>query len=272
VSLTLWKHSLRQTFRLFGTPSDHLRVFLDANGKSRDQVLAELPYSARRSKSDNPSSQPDSKRYRDPRYLYESIGLLFEDSRGFVHLTELGKAVSRWIDELNEGNANLLARHLAYALNWVQLRNPTTPGREYAPDVSVFPARFIWEAMVALDGKISSDEINRGIMRTTNHEGLLSCISRIGASRISGNLDEIGQPCVEGTAQNDRIIPWVSIASFGWTLIADKVGGFYSFQPWASSIIREALMVRVHHREFSDVTSYIKSISKAACLPPDLRT
>jgi hypothetical protein len=189
-----------------------------------------------------------------------------------VRVTDLGRTVGRWVDSLLKGNAVVLSRHLAYALNCVQLRNPTVPGQEYDNEVTVFPARFIWQAMDSLGGKISSDEINRGILWTKNHNELLACIQRIRDARASGNLDDIGAPCVTETAQNDRIIPWIAIASFGWTLIADKENGYYSFQPWARQIIREALMVQVRHRDYPSVADYIQAISNAACLPPDLRS
>lgn len=44
----LWSTALRQTFRLLPAASDALRVFLQSDGRHKDEVLAALPYEAAR--------------------------------------------------------------------------------------------------------------------------------------------------------------------------------------------------------------------------------
>jgi hypothetical protein len=272
MSLTHWKHSLRQSFRLLPTASGHLRVFLDSEGKTQSEVLANLPYDAARSSSS--SAAPDSKRYRDPRYVYESIGLLFEDSGGRVQLTDLGKTTKEWLPLINEKNCHILCRHVAYALSAVQLRNPTRPGQEYPAEMEVFPIAFIWRAMLALKNRISSDELNRVILQSRNLEELNAGINRIREVRISRRVEDLGQELITGTAKNDRIIPWMAMASFGWTCIHDKdsdADGFYTLKPRSVEFLRQAVSIRRRHRDFTSVQKYVEFISRCATLPPDLR-
>ena len=93
------------------------------------------------------------------------LGLLFEADDGRVRLTDLGEATRRWLPILTPKNAILLARHAAYALSACQLVNPTGAGGRYDADLRVFPFQFIWRAMLALGGRISSDELNRAMFK-----------------------------------------------------------------------------------------------------------
>ena len=270
--LTHWKHSLRQSFRILPEPSGHLRVFLESEGRNQEEVLANLPYDAARSAS--PSVSPNPKRYRDSRYVYESIGLLFEDDDGRIKLTDLGTATKRWLAIIHEKNCHILCRHAAYALAAVQLRNPTPPGLEYAQEMEVFPIAFIWRAMLSLDNRINSDELNRVILRTRNVDDLLEGIERIRTARVSGVPDDLGEELIAGAKKNDRIIPWMAMASFGWTCVADKSSdatGFYTIKPRCIGFLRQAVSIRRRHREFASVNDYVQFISRSASLPPDLR-
>lgn len=266
-----WKHGLRQSFRILPTPSQHLRVFLDSDGQGRDQVLLRLPYEAARSRTGG--STPDPKRYRDPRYVYESVGLLFEDGSDCVRLTELGKTTRRWLDLISPNNSPVFCRHVAYALAAMQLRNPTKPGREYPENVRVFPAAFIWRAMLQLDNRISSDELNRVVLKTTNADDLAAGIDKIRESREKNDLSILGPEVVSGASKNDRIIPWMAMASFGWTLISDKDADpehYYTIPLNMIRLIREAVMIKHVHRELESVSEYVRYLSDCACLPPNL--
>ena len=270
--LTHWKYSLRQTFRILPRPSGHLSVFLDSNGRNQSEVLANLPYDSSRSAA--PAEIPDAKRYRDPRYVYEAIGLLFEGDNGRIRLTDLGLATKRWLPLINEKNCHILCRHAAYALAAVQLRNPTPPGLEYAESMEVFPIAFIWRAMLSLENRISSDELNRVILRTKNPDDLLRGIETIRQVRVSGAIDDLGEELVTGDKKNDRIIPWMAMASFGWTAIAEKgtdASGYYVIKPRCVDFLRQAVSIRRRHREFATVKQYVQFISRSASLPPDLR-
>ena len=75
--------------------------------------------------------------------------------------------------------------------------------------------------------------------------------------------------------KNDRIIPWMSLASFGWTLFPDKRTGessaHYEITPSTRNILHEAARIQHRHRTFASVGDYVKYVSCAAGLPRDLR-
>ncbi len=268
-----WSGSLHQTFRLLPEPSAHLRPFLEADGLTPEELLARLPYARSRS-GDSTRTGPDPRRYRDGRQVYQTAGLLYEED-GRIRVTELGRAVHRWLDIINPKNRVLLARHAAYALAACQLKNPTGAGERYDSSVEVFPFSFIWKAMLRLDGRINSDELNRGMFKVRNAGDLDECISRIKDARRSGNMDMLGEEVVTGRGKNDRIIPWMALASFGWTLFPDKreaeEGGYYELTADTYGVVTEAAQVRHKHREFPSTQDYVQYIARSAALPKDLR-
>jgi len=268
----VWGGSLHTSFRLLPKPSGHLKPFLESDGLTQDEVLAKLPYDKSRAKGST-SAVPTLKRYRDPRQVYESIGLLY-DKDDIVHVTALGKATLRWLDMLTPKNVVLLGRHAAYALAACQLRNPIGV-QPYDSSVEVFPFSFIWRAMFALDGKLSSDELNRALFKVTNEDQLMEAISKIREARQAKDLAIMGEETITGDKKNDRIIPWMSIASFGWILIADKKGGdesgYYSMPKRTIGILRESAAIRHKHRDFGSKQSYVEHVAKSASLPRDIR-
>lgn len=270
----LWGGSLHQTFRLLPAASTNLMAFLGADGATPDEVLARLPYDAARSRGGS-SLTPDKKRYRDPRHVYQTVGLVYEHEN-HLRVTELGKATARWVGKLNHVNSVVLGRHAAYALSACQLRNPSVAGRRYDEAVQVFPFSFIWRAMLALDGRITSAELNRALFRVANDDDLAQAIASIKTFRAGGEEDEdrLGSETITEAAKNDRIIAWMALASFGWLLIADKreTGqAYYQVRPKAVGLLREASQMKRVHREFSSVPEYVNHISNAACLPKDVR-
>jgi len=272
---TTWGGSLHQVFRLLpgDRRSPNLLCFLEADGRTPLEVRKRLPYAKERSFSHD-AEGPDPKRYRDGKQIYQTAGLLYEHN-GTIILTELGHAVRRWLAILTLQNRAILARHAAYALASCQLRNPTGSGRKYAATVSVFPFAFIWRAMLALDNRISSDELNRSIFKVKNEKELQTAISTIRQARLESNPMILGDETISGRAKNDRIIPWISLASFGWILFRDKCdaddGDYYKLDLDMVPLIREAAQVRHRHREFTDTEEYIRYISNSAALPKDLR-
>ncbi|WP_129112106.1 hypothetical protein [Burkholderia pseudomallei] len=197
---TIWTGSLHQTFRLVGAQSPTLVPFLESDGLTQEQVLERLPYDEARAQArgGGGTGRPDPKRYRDPRQVYQTAGLLYEQGDGRLKITELGRATLRWASIINDKNAVILARHAAYALSACQLRNPSGAGRKYSEEMLVFPFQFIWRAMLALDGKISSDELNRALFKVKNEEDLLAAISSIRRARQSGQLSELGDEIITG--------------------------------------------------------------------------
>jgi hypothetical protein len=268
----VWGGSLHTPFRLLPQPLGHLKPFLQADGKTPQDVLKALPYESRRSKA--AAKLPDAKRYRDARQVYEVAGLLYEGDDGLIHLTDLGCATFRWIDMLTPKNVVVLGRHAAYALSACQLRTPIGV-QPYDESVVVFPFAFIWRAMLALGNKISSDELNRAIFKVTNEGELDQAIGNISQARAKSDLSIMGEETVTGDKKNDRIIPWISIASFGWTLIWDKrtgeESGYYRIPEHTSGLIREAAAIRHRHCEFKSTGEYVEHIARAAALPKDLR-
>lgn len=269
-----WGGSLHQTFRLFPAAKPDLEVFLGAEGATREEVLGRLPYEPARA-GGRGNGAPDSKRYRDGRQTYQQAGLLYEAEDRRLVITDLGKATARWIGKLQAKNSVVLGRHAAYALATCQLRHPTRAGMAYAPDLEVFPFSFIWRAMLALDDKIRSPELNRVLFKVTNEDDLQQAIALIRQCRGQGlDDDALGSETETGDSKNDRLIPWISLASFGFLLFADKREGggeWYTIRPTAKELLREAAQIRRKHREFTTVADYVEHISDAACLPADVR-
>ena len=129
--------------------------------------------------------------------------------------------------------------------------------------------------MLALDRKISSDELNRAIFAANDEHELINAIQRIRTARSTGDIGALGQEVIRGTAKNDRIIPWMSLASFGWILFPDKRTGtdpeYYEIPSSTYYVIREAARIRHRHRSFVSVQQYVRYISRSAALPKDLR-
>ncbi|TIT20142.1 MAG: hypothetical protein E5W70_22560 [Mesorhizobium sp.] len=233
-----------------------------------------MPYDVARSAT--PGKLPDPKRYRDGRQLFRTIGLVYEDAaQGLkrLHVTDLGNAVRRWRPVINASNAPVLGRHAAQALAACQLRNPTREGVGYDSTVTVFPFAFIWRAMIALEGNISSDELNRAILKVQNEDDLEDAIKRIRRFRIDNDLTALGDETVSEQAKNDRLLVWMAWASFGWTLIQDKrsAGGVYSIAPNSKRVVADAAAIRHRHREFISEKEYVEYLSTCAGLPEDLR-
>ena len=270
-----WSHQLHQTFRFLGEPSDHLRVFLGSSGQAQADVLGKLTFASRRSGRPE-ATVPDPKRYRDPRFLYETIGLLYEADDGLLVVTDLGRAVERWLDVVTTKNLLVLGRYIVGALAVCQLHNPTRVGQSYANNVRVFPFAFMWRAMLLLNNRINSDELNRAILKVGNEDDLDTAIKQIAVYRRTGDLDQMGEETVTGDSKNDRIIPWMACASFGWTFIDEKVRsgadkGYYVIRPEARDLLKRASAIKHTHRMFSSTKEYVEHISRHALLPPDLR-
>jgi hypothetical protein len=275
-----WNCGFRATFRLLRDPSlgaDALDIFLNGDGLTREQILEQLPYSRERVQTGN-ASDPDAKRYREPRQLFRTIGLVFDEpllATRRVSVTGLGIAVQRWRSDLNSRNARVLGRYAAQALAACQLRNPYREAHEYSSNVFAFPFAYIWRAMLALDGRISSTELDRAIFHAMDEGGLAEAIDRIRLFRASGNITSLlGVTVPEGPAKNDRIIPWMAWASFGWTFINDKRASgteYYTLADNARQIVRDAASYQYRHKDFTSEAEYTKYISACAGLPEDLR-
>lgn len=273
---TDWTGSLHQTFRLLpeAAQSGNLRPFLSADGATPAAVLGGLPYDRARARARGAGGNtPDMKRYRDGRHVYQTAGLLYEED-DTLHVTQLGKAVLRWLPIITDKNCTILGRHAAYALSACQLRNPTGAGSKYAPEVCVFPFKFMWRAMIDLDYRVSSEELNRAVFKVLNEADLAAAVERIRLARESDDPSVMGPEVVTGRSKNDRVIPWVALASFGWTLFPDKSAGednYYVIPPRTRGLLREAARIERRHRDFGSVREYVEHVSGCAALPKDVR-
>lgn len=290
-----WGAAVRASFSVL-PPDKYLRLFLSYTAKS--EIEANLPYHRQRAIARlrlagvANRTRPDPRRYREYRQVYESIGLVYErNSAGVttIHRTDLGGAVGRYLDLLTQregekpdavaARARVLGAYAAHALSACQLRNPTSDtSRAFAPDVEVFPCSFIWRAMLELNDRISSDELNRAILSVRSERDLGFAIERIARFRADPHADAdqvLGPETISGKGSNDRVISWVALASFGWLLIRQKtqrVNAYYTIDPAFRPILQSAAAAKHTHRDFgSDKPRYVEHISQAAGLPPDLR-
>lgn len=260
-----------------------IRVFLSSDGRTEQQVLQNFPYDAERAQRQNGAAMaPDPKRYRDVRQLVRAVGLAYDEDMGntkVVRVTPLGEAFMRWDrDGLNQENVRVIARYAARAMSAAQLRNPTKEGRQYAHEVNVFPFTFIWRAMLALEGRITREELNRGLYNTKDEDELQAVIERIRLARVTGDVDSIGPRAIErgqdGNLTARRVRGWMAWASFGWTLIDDEAHpdqGFTITKPWAREVLEQVAAARRKHRHFKSVPEYLEHLSAYAGLPADLR-
>lgn len=266
-----WNCGFRQSFRLFPSErgSDLLDCFLGSDGKTETEILKVIP-------TRSGAAAQDAKRYREPRQLFRTIGLIYDLAEGGERrlvVTSLGNATRRWRPDINIRNAPVLGQFAAQALSACQLRNPTPEARSYGPEVQVFPFAFIWRAMLALEGRLSSEELNCGILHAMSGDALEDVIGRIKAFRKAGDKSCLHAPVVPpGPGQNDRLIPWMAWASFGWILIQPKGGSeYYTVAPKAVRLLNNAASIKRKHQEFSSETAYIEHVAAASGLPKDMR-
>lgn len=271
-AIPTWSGALHLSVRVASTPSPWLRVILESDGLNESEILSQLPFQAARSQSG--SGLPDSRRYRDVRQVAQTMGLAYEGPAGRVIVTDFGHATARWLPEIRPSNAPALGRHAACALAACQLRNPMRTRAQYGPEVQANPFAYLWRAMLRLEDVISSEELNRGLFYATDEDTLTDAIDRIKRSRddpMSGAL----QPEVEtGARKNDRIIPIIAAASFGYCFMQDKRetgGDYYRLRPETKRVVESAAMAQYPFREFSKVAEYVEYISTMAALPKDIR-
>jgi hypothetical protein len=282
-----WKVSARESFPLVPKGSKtcgDVDRFLEADGMTVADVAAAWPADQGRSSA----ATADPRRVRAMAQMLAPLGLAYIEAptrglgapdRNLVRVTELGRAVLRWrADGLVQASCRVIARYGARALAAAQLRNPTGEGADYPSGVLTFPFTFIWRAMLALDGRISSEELNEAVFHAMDEDGLHDAVRRIKTFRESGGPGSMWTKVATGDDRNDRIGIWMARASFGWTLISKK-GTSIEFpdhycitEPWAVRTIREVVVTRHRHREYRSVRAYVEHLSNCAGLPPDVRS
>lgn len=283
---TTWGGSLHSSLRIF-PPANYLVPYLSSHGLTRDEVRARLPFDPARSNNPN-KTEADDKRRRDVRHMCAWTGLAYMGTDKRLGVTELGAAVLRWClipdgheqPLINKHNMLILGRHAAYALAACQLRNPTKAARKYDSSMVVFPFAFIWRVMLASDDRLSSDELNRAVLRIRSEDDIPECVRLIAESRKAADAgdpnaaDIMGDETLTGSGTNDRLIAWIAMAAFGWVLVCDKreTGTpYYEIRTNARDILRSASSIDYRHRDFGTEAEYVEFISDMAALPRDLR-
>lgn len=275
----VWSCSFHSSFSLVPTgkrTDEAVDLMLDGDGRTEKELLAVWPYDEARGKA---GGKPDPKRVRDARQLLRTIGLVWTDTDGpenVLRVTDFGRATRRWRPQITRSNARVIARHAALALSACQLRNPLPEARGYEEDVVVFPFQFIWKAMLQLEGRITSDELNRSIYKTKNSSDLDQAIGAIRAARAANDVTILGPEVAGQENKNDRVLVWMCWASFGWSLIQDKRrstdGKSYTIaDPWAWRILSIASGIHHEHRVFASERAYVEYISRSAGIPKDVR-
>lgn len=199
--------------------------------------------------------------------------------RNVVRVTELGRALLRWrTNGLVRENCRVIARHGARALAAAQLRNPLGESDDYPQGCTAFPFAYIWRALLALDLRISPEEMNRALFHAMDEDGLAEAIERIRAFRAGGPAEGMGEEVAQGDKKNDRIGIWMARASFGWTLVPKMQRGrrgganyWELVEPWAIRTLREVAAARHRPREFASEREYVEHLSACAGLPPNRR-
>ena len=258
-----WSGSLHSTWRLLPEPTASLQVFLDSDGLDQEAVRSRLPYAAARAGGAG-GGTPSPKRYRDARQVYQTAGFIIERG-GVVEVTPLGAVVRRFLDSPTMASALLIGPHAVQVLGAAQLRNPGRAASTYALRVKVHPFHAIWRVMAACDWKISSEELNRVVMRIEDDGAVVGAANRIRQAReildndVTADSDAIlGPAVIAGRSVNDRLIPWISLASFGYSLIGDKDSdGYYRARPEAKALLSRAAANPQTHHEFEDMMSYL---------------
>jgi hypothetical protein len=154
-----------------------------------------------------------------------------------------------------------------------QLRNPTREGRQYPPEAVVFPYAFIWRLMLLGDGRLNSEEMKCEVLRLENRAQIDEAAKRIHEYRHSGDVGRMQPPIT--VDKDDRLISWMSLASFGWALVQKKDDdGYWRIRPQVRRIVERAAEIEHRHHTLESWASeeaYFEHIARAAAIPEDLR-
>ena len=217
------------------------------------------------------------KQFRNMSQLLRNIGLAYTDNTGeepTIGVTRLGQELLWWRrDNIDNDNVRILARYAVRAIAAAQLKNPTQEARAYPATIQVFPFQFIWRAMLALDERISSAELDRAMFVVEDEAGLEEAIRKIRRFRQTMVEDEMGPSNANG--DNEGIAAWMCWASFGWSVIPKRRqsdNGYFTIpKGWPLRLLREAASIRNRHRTFGTTREYVEYLSASAGLPPDVR-
>ena len=192
-------------------------------------------------------------RLRTYRKMYEKFGLIYRDN-DILRLSRLGKQMKSLTGNLEKKKEEVLNQLRTTAIDILsryQLKNPQE--KEKLPDdCDVLPCIVIWKTMIALDGKLHPEEINRVLLRVMRMADLDEAIWIIREARTKyGNysglsadaLDNILGLPVHADQVPARIAPWFSFAGWGGLIIEQNVDseGFRNLTPEAVPLVEKIL-------------------------------
>lgn len=287
-----WGSLGQHAFQLLPTPSPELRHLLSTDSISAPVLVAQLlhdqdhqlmyddPYQmdilatqkvwwSSRNRVDHAIG-----RYQDMLQLCELMGLCYEGTDHQLHVTPFGMLVFRLLDQLNEQNSRLLHSYAVQALTVCQLASPLHRAPDVAAD-NLFPCICIWRALLALDGWLSTEELHRVLLQVMTMEDLDAAILRIAHARTTQDDISSGFPAFPSSHVASQVHTWMSLASFGWTLLAPEYIGdaawCYRVRPTATAFLTRAVRSHPRSYHFPTVHAYVTYIAQAAGVPQDVR-
>lgn len=279
-----WGTLVSEPFELLPKPSPALRYLLSADGATcgavvshmlRDLYWSPMEYSPRDEEmlSDDLAEQtiasvPDTLR------LCELIGLCYQDEAQQIHVTKFGTTLYRWLNQLNEGNSRLLCSYAVQALASCQLDSPVRRLSD-TTRANILPFICIWRALQALDGWLSTEELNRALFHVMTLEELEPALLRIAHARTTQDMTHLGTPAIPLDQATSHVHSWMSLASFGWTLCSPEYIGTdswrYHVRPAMAGLLKRTVRRLPRTYPFSTVQAYVTYIANMAGVPEDLR-
>lgn len=284
--LTHWGMLTGGTFQLLPTVAEDTRILLNADGMSCAMIVRQMlergessaiHWNGNYQRHQSPTVRVDFTitRYQQTMRLHELMGLCYEDSNCVVRVTELGKVLLRWLDDINEYNAKMLCWHAIQALSVCQLASPLPLGQRYAKSVKVFPFRSIWRAMLALDNWLSVKELNQVLLQVTTMNDLDPAIGRIAQARVAGERSDPEDSTLPDPSSIFDTHTWMSLASFGWVLIVPEWEGDlpcrYHIRSGYRTLIAHGAALQSQPQQFTTVEEYMMYLEQASGVPEDVR-
>lgn len=201
---------------------EHLTNMIKQNGKDWNDV--------------GPFGTPQ--RYRSYRKMYERIGIVCKGNDKLV-TTWLGDRISsleRELTVVQDEHVGKLRDDIISVLSRYQFRNPADKDSlKYPADFDIQPCVCFWKIMLALDNKISYEEVNRVVLRVMHMADIDAAIAKIKAARETLK--------VSPNAPLDAIL--------GLQVVTDqptaRIAGLFSQIGWGDLLITGVLEDRCRH-------------------------
>jgi hypothetical protein len=172
-------------------------------------------------------------RWRSYRKMYERLGLIYKSDNNLKH-SKLAGSLAQLLPDLENKLDNALkeiALRACGILIRYRFKNPVENSPDFSAlpdDCDMRPYLAIWTCMLALDGKLHYEELNRVLMHKIYLSQLDDTIDRINHARLNINYASCSSSDLEtflGEAANPdpqtaaRMAAWFSLAGWGGLLI-----------------------------------------------------